>query len=73
MVCVTMDLSELVESFSFLPDNINVRFGLSIYIHIIIITMGTNCTPLVLNTILFINERDFMLIFLNSKIQRNQT
>ena len=52
---------ELVESVSFLLDNIYVRFGTSIYKQIIGIPMGTNCAPLIADLFLYCYERDFML------------
>ena len=41
-------------------ENIYIRFGTKLYIHIVGIPMGTNCSPLVADLFLFCYERDFM-------------
>ena len=51
----------MCEALTFLLDNIYIRFGSKLYRQIVIITMGTNCAPLVADLFLFCYERDFML------------
>ena len=46
---------------TFLLDNIYIRFGTKLFIQIVAIPMGTNCTPLVADLFLFCYERDFMM------------
>ena len=41
-------------------DNIYIRFGTKLYRQIVGIPMGTNCTPLVADLLLYCYERDFM-------------
>ena len=53
--------SFLKEIFTFLLDNIYIRFGSKLYRQIVGISMGTNCAPLVAALFLFCYERDFML------------
>ena len=48
------------ETFSFLLDNIYIRFGTKLYRQIVGIPMGTNCAPLVADLFLFCYERDFI-------------
>ena len=50
-----------VKALTFLPDNINIRFGSKLYRQMVGIPMETNCAPLVANLFLFCYERDFML------------
>ena len=52
---------KVCEAFTFLLDNIYVRFGSKLYRHIVCIPMDTNCAPLVADLFLFCYERDFML------------
>ena len=51
----------MCESFTFLLDNIYVRFGSKLNRQIVVVPMGTNCAPLVADLFLFCFERDFML------------
>ena len=46
---------------TFLLDNIYIRFCTKLFIQIVAIPMGTNCTPLVADLFLFCYERDFMM------------
>ena len=46
-------------AFSFLLDNIHIRFGTKLYRQSVGILMGTNCAPLVADLFLFCYERDF--------------
>ena len=48
------------DAFSFLFDNIYIRFGTKLYRQIVGIPMGTNCAPLVADLFLSCYERDFM-------------
>ena len=52
---------KVCEAFTFLLDNIYIRFGSKLYRQIVSIPMGTNCAPLVADLFLFCYERDFML------------
>ena len=57
-----MVLSERVcENFTFLLDNIYIRFGSKLYMHIVGIHMDTTCALLEADLNLFCYERDFML------------
>ena len=56
-------------AFHYLLDNILIRFGSKLYRQIVGIPMGTICAPLVVDLVLFCNERDFML----SLSDNNQT
>ena len=47
-------------AFSFLLDNIYIRFDTKLYRQIVGIPMGTNCAPLVADLFLCCYERDFM-------------
>ena len=49
------------EAFTFLLDNIYIRFGSKLFRQNVGIPMGTNCVPLVADLFLFSYERDFML------------
>ena len=51
----------MCETFTFLLDNIYIRFGSKLYRQIVGIPMGTNCAPFVADLFLFCYERDFML------------
>ena len=51
----------MCEAFTFLLDNIYVRFGSKLYRQIVDIPKGTNCAPLRADLFLFCYERDFML------------
>ena len=53
--------SQVCDALIYLPDNIFVRFGNSLYRQVIGIPMGTNCAPLIADLFLFCFERDFML------------
>ena len=55
------------DALTFLLDNIFIRFGTKLYIHVVGISIGTNCTPLVANLFLFCYERDFMMSFSDDK------
>ena len=48
------------DALSFLLDNIYIRFGTKLYRHIVGISMGTNCAPLVADLFLFCYGKDFM-------------
>ena len=52
---------KVCEAFTFLLDNIYIRFGSKLYRQIVGIPMGTNCALLVADLFLFCYERDFML------------
>ena len=49
-------------AFSFLLDNIYIRFGTKLYRQIVEIPMGSTCTPLVANLFLFCYDCDFMTL-----------
>ena len=51
----------MCEAFTFLLDNIYIRFGSELYRKIVGIPMGTNCAPLVADLFLFCYERDFIV------------
>ena len=51
----------MCDAFTFLLDNIYIRFGSKLYVQIVGIPMGTNRVPLVADLFLFCHERDFML------------
>ena len=48
------------DALSYLLDNINIRYGNKSYRHIVGISMGKNCAPLVADLFLFCYERDCM-------------
>ena len=50
----------LCDAFSFLLDNIYIRFSTKLYRQIVGIPMGTTCAPLVADLFLFCYEPDFM-------------
>ena len=52
---------KVCEAFTFLLDNIYIRFGSILYRQIEGITIGTNCAPSVADLFLFCYERDLML------------
>ena len=52
---------KVCEAFTFLLDNIYIRFSSKLYRQIVGIPMGTNCVLLVADLFLFYYERDFML------------
>ena len=52
---------KVCEALTFLLDSIYIRFGSKLYRQIVGIPMGTNCTPLVADLVLFCYERDFIL------------
>ena len=54
-----------VTHYSFLLDNIYIRFGTKLYRQIFGIPIGTNCAPLVADLFLFCYERDFMISLSN--------
>ena len=54
------DTHQVVEAFTFLMENIYVRFEGMVYQRIVGIPMGTNCSPLIADLFLFCSERDFM-------------
>ena len=54
---------EVSEAYTFLLDNINIRFGTDLYIQIVSIPTGSNCALLVADLFLFCYERDFMMPF----------
>ena len=60
-----MVLSKMCEAFTFLLDNIYIRFGSELYRQIVGILMRTNCALLVADLFLFCYERDFMLSLLD--------
>ena len=53
----------MCEAFTFLLDNIYIRFDSKLCRQIVGIPMGTKCAPLVADLFLFCYERDFMLSF----------
>ena len=55
-----MSCQNACDAFSYLLDNIYIRFGDKLYRQIVGIPMGTNCAPLVADLFLFCYERDFM-------------
>ena len=52
---------KMCDALHYLLDNIFIRFGSKLYRQIVVIQMGTNCSPLVADFALFCYERDFML------------
>ena len=54
------------DSFSFLLDNICIRFGTKLYRKIVDIPMSKNCAPLVTDLFLFCYERDFITSLSNN-------
>ena len=52
---------------TFLLDNIFIRFGTKLYRQVVGIPMGTYCAPLVANLFLFCDERDFMMSLSDDK------
>ena len=52
--------AELCEAFTFLMENIYVKFDGMFYQQIVGIPMSTNCAPLIADLILYFYERDFM-------------
>ena len=63
-----MVMSESVcEGFTFLLDNIYIRFGTKLFRQIVGILMGTNCAPLVAALFLFCYERDFVMTLSEEK------
>ena len=60
---------KMYDALHYLLDNIFIRIGSKLYRQIVGIPMGTNCTPLVADLLLFCYERDFML----SLSDNNQT
>ena len=52
---------KMCDALHYLLDNIFIRFGSKLYRQIVVIQMGTNCSPLVADFFLFCYERDFML------------
>ena len=50
----------MCEALRYLLDNISLKVGTKLYRHIVGIPMGTNCSPLVADLLLFCYERDFM-------------
>ena len=57
----TSDQPKRYKLWSYLLDNIFIKFGSKLYKQIVSIPMGTNCAPLVADLFLFCYERDFML------------
>ena len=55
------------DSLTFLLDNIFIRFGTTLYRHVVGIPMGTNCVPMVADLFLFCYERDFMMSLSDDK------
>ena len=51
----------MCEALIVLLDNIYIRFGSKFYRQIVVISMGTNCAPLVADLFLFCYEKDPML------------
>ena len=51
----------MCDALHYLLDNVFIRFGSKLYRHIVGISMGTNCAPLVADLFLFCHKRDFML------------
>ena len=50
----------MCEVFTYLLDNIFIRFGTKLYRQIVGIPMGTNCASLIPDLLLFCYETDFM-------------
>ena len=59
--------AELCEAFTFLMENIYVKFDGMVYQQIVGIPMGTNCAPLIADLFLYCYERDFMSDLQKSK------
>ena len=51
----------MCNALTFLLDNIFIRFGTKLYRQVVGIPMGTNCAPLVADSLLFSYKRDFMM------------
>ena len=53
------------DALSYLLDNIYIRFGNKLYRQIVVIPMGTNCSPFVADLFLFCYQRDVMISLSN--------
>ena len=58
----------MCEAFTFILDNIYIRFGTKLFRQIVGHSMNTNCAPLVADLFLFCYERDFMMSLSEEKI-----
>ena len=52
---------------TFLLDKVFIRFGNKLYRQVVSVPMGTNCSPLIADLLLFCNERDFMMSLSNDR------
>ncbi len=59
--------TEFIQAFTFLIDNIYVKFGDNIYCQILSIPMGTECPPLLADLYLYIYDYDFLNSLTKSK------
>ena len=57
-----MVLSNVCDALTFLLDNIFIRFGTKLYRQVVGIPIGTNCAPLLADSLLFCYERDFFMM-----------
>ena len=64
------DVSLFIELFEFLIDNINVKFGTSVYQQFIGIPMDTNCAPLLADLYLFYYEYDYVQKLMKTDIRK---
>ena len=55
------------DALTFLLDNIFIRFGTKLYRQVVVIPMGTNCAPLVVDLFLFCYERGFIMSLSDDK------
>ena len=59
----------MYEALTFLTENIYIRFGIKLFRKIVGIPMGTNCAQLVVDLLMFIYERDFMMSLSEQKLK----
>ena len=53
---------DVCDVLSFLIDNIYITFGNTVYSQTVVIPMGTNCAPLIVDLFIYCYERDFTAI-----------
>ena len=65
--CHTWSLQNVCDALTCLLENIFILFGTKLYRHVVGISMGTNCAPLVADLFLLFHESDYLMSLSDDK------